>query len=260
MDDYEKGISEFDPEIRSDISTSFGLYRTPEKALEDIYDSYSSVIGELEDQKYDDFIEDRIQSRIVSLENAPREGEESIRYSLKALDDEASWLLSRYPQFVGGTLLGVGGAAYSAAVGDVSTGSALSMIGGSSMTYTAFNGTSETMDKILTFRDEIPEQEEIWKEALEEHRLNGFSSREVAPNEVNHRMLHPFVSKHNMAYKKDGEWEEVEFAESMQDLRDKRGDNEIAKLITFNLRDIAPEYISQMGSNAGSALKNKFKP
>lgn len=255
--DFEKAeISE--PEIRSDVSTSFGLYRTPEKALEEIYDSYCPVRGKLQDEDYDGFIEDKIESRIASLESAPRQGDGAIRYSLQAMDDEASWLLSRYPQFVGGTILGIGGTAYSIANGDISLGSGMSIGAGSVMTYTAFNGTSETIDKILTFRDEIPEQEEIWKEALEEHRKNGLSSRKVAPDEMHHELLHPFVSKHDISYRKDGEWKDVEFAESMSSLRDKRGGDEVLKLLSYNVRDIAPVYIKQMSSNGTKSLVRKF--
>lgn len=248
-----------EPEVDIGVSTSYEVYLSSERALDDIYDKYSPFIGYLpEEESFDDFIGEKIDERIHCLENAPEDYDEKLRFSLKAMDDEASWLLTRYPQFVGGTILGIGGAGYSAMNGNLNLGSGTALGAGAFMTYTAFNGTAETIDKILTFRDSIPEQEQIWKQAREEHDLNGFASRETSPREVNHKMLHPIGANHEILYKEEGGWNEIDLAQSFPELKDKRGSKEVGKLLYYNARDIAPKYISQMGSSTLSEIYNRI--
>ncbi|MFB6216908.1 MAG: hypothetical protein ABEJ72_08085, partial [Candidatus Aenigmatarchaeota archaeon] len=139
--------------------------------------------------------------RLRAFESVEDNEKERTKFAVQALDDEASWLVTRYPQFFTGTLLGIGGTGYSILNGDFGIGSAIAVSGGGIMTYTAFNGTATTIDKMLTFKDNIPEQQQVWEAALDEHRMNGFASRDLSPEEVNEKVLHPLGASHNIAYK-----------------------------------------------------------
>lgn len=246
-------------ELRSDRSSSIGLYLTSEKARDSIYDQFAAEVSELEN--YDEFIGEKIRDRVEALEYASENYDEfeRVKFAAEAMDDESTWLASRYPQFVGGTLLGIGGAIYSAVKGDVELGSALALGTGSFMTYTAFNGTPETIDKVLTFNDSIEEQQQIWEQALEEHEENGFDQKGSPTREVNQKMLHPVGADHNIAVKdSEGRWRETEFADSFSEVIEKHGKKEVGWLLYQNARTVFPKYVGNMIETSTESTREKL--